>query len=255
MGFSLAGRQRPLIAAVATFLAFITAGSVPLLPLIVKAPDAAAVATVGTGFVFCIGSIESYSSMRTWSRSAKLETFRYRHGSGAASASFRRCAGGRIRARAMSEPDLGSRNLEVSTRDRLPLAGTLGARQQTETARDRADRFGHGCAARLYAVAAYLAERGSAAHVEYRGVGDHGRHRWADFRRACATGPRSIYGQESSIMRRGSSPATPFSMSAIRPSNRRSGCCRTISASTCALRRGADSLWRLFPFPELPIYR
>ncbi len=73
-GLSLAGRSS-LIAAVATFLAFITAGSVPLLPFIVKAPDAAAVATVGTGFVFfTIGSIKSYWSMRTWWRSG-LETF------------------------------------------------------------------------------------------------------------------------------------------------------------------------------------
>jgi len=84
-GLSLADRS-PLTAAAATFLAFITACSLPLLPFVVQLPEAAAVATVGTGLVFfAIGSIKSYWSTRTWWRSG-LETFAI--GMGAAIVSY-----------------------------------------------------------------------------------------------------------------------------------------------------------------------
>ena len=84
-GVALAERS-PLRAASATFLAFVVAGSVPLVPFVLGMTDAAAVATVGTGFVFfAIGSIRSYWSVRNWWR-AGLETLAI--GMGAAIVSY-----------------------------------------------------------------------------------------------------------------------------------------------------------------------
>jgi VIT1/CCC1 family predicted Fe2+/Mn2+ transporter len=72
-GLSLAARS-PGRAAAATFVAFVAAGSVPLLPFVLGMTDAAATATVATAFVFfAIGSIKSHWSMRPWWRSG-LET-------------------------------------------------------------------------------------------------------------------------------------------------------------------------------------
>jgi VIT1/CCC1 family predicted Fe2+/Mn2+ transporter len=73
-GLSLAARS-PLRAAAATFIAFVAAGSVPLVPFVAGMTEAAAVATVATGLVFfAIGSVKSHWSVRPWWRSG-LETF------------------------------------------------------------------------------------------------------------------------------------------------------------------------------------
>jgi VIT1/CCC1 family predicted Fe2+/Mn2+ transporter len=72
-GLSLAERS-PMSAAGATFSAFVSAGSLPLLPFILGVPQAPLVATVLTGLVFLlIGSLKSRWSPYPWWRSA-LET-------------------------------------------------------------------------------------------------------------------------------------------------------------------------------------
>jgi VIT1/CCC1 family predicted Fe2+/Mn2+ transporter len=72
-GLSLAARS-PIKAAGATFVAFVAAGSIPLIPFVLGLNEAAATAAVATGVVFfAIGSIKSYWSVRPWWRSG-LET-------------------------------------------------------------------------------------------------------------------------------------------------------------------------------------
>lgn len=64
----------PLRAAVATFLAFLVAGMVPLIPFLFGARDAFAIALAGTGGVFfLIGTLKSRWSLEPWWRSG-LET-------------------------------------------------------------------------------------------------------------------------------------------------------------------------------------
>jgi VIT1/CCC1 family predicted Fe2+/Mn2+ transporter len=73
-GLSAATRS-PLHAAATTFCAFVTAGSLPLLPFLFGVPNAAVVSTAATGLVFLlIGSIKSRWSQRSWWVSS-LETF------------------------------------------------------------------------------------------------------------------------------------------------------------------------------------
>jgi VIT1/CCC1 family predicted Fe2+/Mn2+ transporter len=65
----------PLHAALATFIAFVVAGSLPLLPFVAGVPRADAAATMLTGVAFfLIGSIKSRWSPRSW-WSSGLETF------------------------------------------------------------------------------------------------------------------------------------------------------------------------------------
>jgi VIT1/CCC1 family predicted Fe2+/Mn2+ transporter len=65
----------PMRAAIATFLAFLVAGFVPLLPFIFSVPNAFTVSAVVTGVVFfCIGAAKSIWSLSPWWRSG-LETF------------------------------------------------------------------------------------------------------------------------------------------------------------------------------------
>lgn len=64
----------PLRAAVATFLAFLAAGIIPLLPFFFGAEDAFAVSSVLTaGVFFAIGALKSFWSLTPWWRSG-LET-------------------------------------------------------------------------------------------------------------------------------------------------------------------------------------
>jgi VIT1/CCC1 family predicted Fe2+/Mn2+ transporter len=74
--YGIASEYRvPLHAALATFIAFVVAGSLPLLPFVFGNAKAAAAATVLTGVVFLlIGSIKSRWSLRPWWISS-LETF------------------------------------------------------------------------------------------------------------------------------------------------------------------------------------
>jgi VIT1/CCC1 family predicted Fe2+/Mn2+ transporter len=73
-GLSPASRS-PTKAAAATFVAFVLAGSVPLIPFVLGISQAPTTAAVATGLVFfAIGSIKSYWSLRPWWRSG-LETF------------------------------------------------------------------------------------------------------------------------------------------------------------------------------------
>jgi VIT1/CCC1 family predicted Fe2+/Mn2+ transporter len=65
----------PMTSALATFAAFVTAGSLPLLPFVFGIADAAAIATAAAGLVFfLIGSTKSLWSIRSWWASG-LETF------------------------------------------------------------------------------------------------------------------------------------------------------------------------------------
>jgi vacuolar iron transporter family protein len=65
-GASLAERS-PFVAGLSTFVAFLAAGLLPLLPFVLGLDDAALVATVGTGLVFfLIGSVRSRWSPRGW---------------------------------------------------------------------------------------------------------------------------------------------------------------------------------------------
>ncbi|KAE9624738.1 hypothetical protein GP644_23245 [Parasedimentitalea maritima] len=57
----------PIAAAVTTFLAFMLAGIVPLLPFILSLPDPFLISTVATGIVFfVIGASKSVWSLATW---------------------------------------------------------------------------------------------------------------------------------------------------------------------------------------------
>lgn len=65
---------RPLHAAVATFLAFILAGMIPLLPFLIEVNDAFAASAVMTmATFFDIGAAKSLWSLNSWWRSA-IET-------------------------------------------------------------------------------------------------------------------------------------------------------------------------------------
>jgi len=76
----------PVAAALATFLAFLIAGAVPLLPFLLNVPNPFAVATIATGMVFfAIGSGKSRWSLAPWWRSG-LETLAI--GSAAASIAY-----------------------------------------------------------------------------------------------------------------------------------------------------------------------
>lgn len=64
------GVRSPLIAALYTFVAFFTCGSVPLLPFLFKLPHAFLIASISTGgLFFLIGSIKSLWSIYSWWRS------------------------------------------------------------------------------------------------------------------------------------------------------------------------------------------
>jgi VIT1/CCC1 family predicted Fe2+/Mn2+ transporter len=68
----------PMRAAIATFLAFLVAGFVPLLPFIFSVPNAFTVSAVVTGVVFFgIGAAKSIWSLSPWWRSG-LETLLHR---------------------------------------------------------------------------------------------------------------------------------------------------------------------------------
>lgn len=70
-----AALRSPASAALTTFVSFVVAGGLPLLPFVLGMPNAALVATALTAVVFLlIGSIKSLWSPRSWWRSA-LETF------------------------------------------------------------------------------------------------------------------------------------------------------------------------------------
>ncbi len=65
-GVSAAARS-PMRAALATFLAFVVSGALPLAPFVLALPHAAISATLTTGFVFMlIGSLKSRWSTRNW---------------------------------------------------------------------------------------------------------------------------------------------------------------------------------------------
>jgi VIT1/CCC1 family predicted Fe2+/Mn2+ transporter len=67
--------RSPALAAVATFVAFVVAGALPLLPFVTTLPDAAAIATAATSAVFfLIGTLKSRWSPRSW-WACGLETF------------------------------------------------------------------------------------------------------------------------------------------------------------------------------------
>lgn len=68
-------QRSPMLAAQATFAAFLICGFVPLIPFVLGVPASAMVATVMTGFVFLgIGAVKSRWSMQSWWMSA-TETF------------------------------------------------------------------------------------------------------------------------------------------------------------------------------------
>ncbi|WP_208351833.1 VIT1/CCC1 transporter family protein [Pseudaestuariivita rosea] len=65
---------RPMAAAVATFVAFLIAGMIPLMPFLIGLPNAFLNATIATGVVFfLIGAVKSKWSLAPWWRSG-LET-------------------------------------------------------------------------------------------------------------------------------------------------------------------------------------
>lgn len=67
--------RSPLLAAASTFSAFVICGIVPILPFLVKAPDAFALSASLTGVVFfVIGAVKSRWSPQGWLKSG-LETF------------------------------------------------------------------------------------------------------------------------------------------------------------------------------------
>lgn len=74
--YGLSNVQRsPLLAGVATFLAFLVCGAVPLTPFVLGLPNSAEIATVATGVVFfAIGAMKSRWSTQRWWLSG-LETF------------------------------------------------------------------------------------------------------------------------------------------------------------------------------------
>jgi VIT1/CCC1 family predicted Fe2+/Mn2+ transporter len=81
-----ASARSPLRAALATLLAFVAAGALPLIPFLLALPQAATVATLATGLVFVlIGSLKSLWSLRRWYASA-LETLGI--GAGAAGVAY-----------------------------------------------------------------------------------------------------------------------------------------------------------------------
>ena len=85
-GVASVSARSPLRAALATFAAFVAAGSVPLIPHTVGLPNAAVIATAATGVTFlAIGSVKSRWSIRSCWVSA-LETFAI--GMGAALVAF-----------------------------------------------------------------------------------------------------------------------------------------------------------------------
>jgi len=78
--------RSPARAAAITFLAFITAGSLPLLPILLALPHAAAISAAATGVAFLlIGAARGRWSAHTWQRSS-LETFAI--GMGAATVAY-----------------------------------------------------------------------------------------------------------------------------------------------------------------------
>jgi VIT1/CCC1 family predicted Fe2+/Mn2+ transporter len=71
----IATSRSAMRAGLATFLAFVVAGSLPLIPFVLGLPHAPAVAVVATGLVFpLIGALKSVWTVRPWWRLA-LETF------------------------------------------------------------------------------------------------------------------------------------------------------------------------------------
>jgi VIT1/CCC1 family predicted Fe2+/Mn2+ transporter len=74
--YGLSAAQRsPIGAATTTFVAFVAAGSLPLLPILLAIPHAIAISAIATGIVFLlIGAAKSRWAARSWWRSA-LETF------------------------------------------------------------------------------------------------------------------------------------------------------------------------------------
>ena len=65
-GASVTARS-PAGAAIVTFVAFVVAGALPLIPFLTAAAEPAAVATVATGVVFfLIGTAKSRWSPRSW---------------------------------------------------------------------------------------------------------------------------------------------------------------------------------------------
>jgi VIT1/CCC1 family predicted Fe2+/Mn2+ transporter len=66
--YGMLGTARsPWRAGLATFLAFVAAGTLPLLPFLAGAPQAAVLASALTGAsFFCIGALKSLWSMRPW---------------------------------------------------------------------------------------------------------------------------------------------------------------------------------------------
>ena len=68
------GERSPLAAGISTYMAFLAAGVLPLLPFVFRLPDAPLIAAVGTGLVFfLIGSLKARWSPRHW-LSSGLET-------------------------------------------------------------------------------------------------------------------------------------------------------------------------------------
>lgn len=68
-------QRKPMLAALATFTAFLLCGAVPLLPFLLDMPHAAVVASAMSGAVFLmIGAAKSRWSMQRWWTSA-IETF------------------------------------------------------------------------------------------------------------------------------------------------------------------------------------
>jgi VIT1/CCC1 family predicted Fe2+/Mn2+ transporter len=82
----IATSRSAMRSALATFLAFVVAGSLPLLPFVLGLPHAPLIAVVLTGLVFpLIGALKSLWTTRPWWRSA-LETFAV--GMGAAAVAY-----------------------------------------------------------------------------------------------------------------------------------------------------------------------